>query len=288
MPGRRRSGGGWGAGLLLCLAALAGASAARAGDVPYVQSGMGVVETMLALGRVGPGDYLVDLGSGDGRIVIAAAKRHGARGLGIELDPKLVEESRAAAAREGVADRAAFLVGDIFEVDFSAASVVTMYLLPTVNFQLRPRILYELAPGTRVVSHDFDMADWEPDDQVTIPVPGKPVGPREESTLYLWTVPARLAGHWRGTLQGPAGEEPALLELAQEFQKLRATLWLRRATLEGSGRIQGRRASIGLRPSGPLGPGPLHWSLHLSQGRLEGEAAADGQIYRLRAERIAD
>lgn len=261
--------------------------AARADDVPYVQSAAGVVDTMLSMARVGPADYVVDLGSGDGRIVIAAAKRFGARGLGIELDPLLVKESRAAALRDGVADRAAFLREDIFVADFSAASVVTMYLLPQVNLQLRPRLLYELKPGTRVVSHDFDMADWEPDSQVTIPVPDKPVGERKESTIFLWTVPARLAGHWRGTLTGPQGEEPILLEFEQTFQKVRATAWLRRATLGGSGRLQGSALVLGLTRLDLLGPRELRFVVTIADGRLQGEATAEDQRYRLTASRIS-
>jgi hypothetical protein len=255
---------------------LAGPALAAGDEVPYVQSAAGVVDTMLSVARVGPGDFVVDLGSGDGRIVITAAKRYGARGMGIEYDPKLVEESRASADREGVSDRVSFLREDIFDADFSRASVVTMYLLPDVNVQLRSRLLYELMPGTRVVSHDFDMAEWEPERSVTVPVPDKTVGPRKESTIYLWTVPARVAGHWRGTLTGPQGEEPVLIEFEQLFQKVRATLWLRRSTLGGSGSLQGRAISLALRRSDTFGAQPLQFSLTVADGRLQGEAT-DGE-----------
>jgi len=270
----------------LAVGCLLGAAWAQTDDVPYVQSATNVVDVMLSMAKLGPGDYLVDLGSGDGRIVIAAAARHGARGLGIEMDPALVEESRAGAAAAGVADRAAFLRGDIFAADFSRATVVTMYLLPEVNLQLRPRLLYELSPGTRVVSHDFDMGDWEPDDRVTVPVPDKRVGRRKESTIYLWTVPARLAGHWRGTLSGPEGDEPVLIEFAQQFQQVRATAYLRRGTLEGTGRLRGGSLSLGLARSNLVGPPFLRFALTIADGRLEGEAAADASRYRLRASRI--
>jgi hypothetical protein len=261
---------------------------ARADDVPYVQSATRVVETMLSMAKVGPQDFLVDLGSGDGRIVIAAAKRHGARGLGVELDRRLVEQSRATASREGVADRVTFLHEDIFVADFANATVVTMYLLPTVNYQLRPRLLYELRPGTRVVSHDFDMADWEPDAQTTIPVPDKPVGARKESTIYLWIVPTRLAGHWRGTLSGPQGEEPVLIEFEQVFQKVRAMVWFRRATMGGTGRIQGGTLSLGLKRSDVQSSPILDFRLEVADGRLEGEAMEGDRRYTLRASRIAN
>ena len=261
---------------------------ARADDVPYVQSATRVVDVMLSMAKVGPQDFVVDLGSGDGRIVIAAAKRHGARGVGIELDRRLVEQSRATASREGVADRVTFLHEDIFVADFSKATVVTMYLLPSVNYQLRPRLLYELRPGTRVVSHDFDMADWEPDAQTTIPVPDKPVGARKESTIYLWIVPARLAGHWRGTLAGPQGEEPVLIEFEQVFQKVRAMVWLRRATMGGSGRIQGGTLSLGLKRSDVQSSPILDFRLAVADGRLEGEALEGDRRYTLRASRLAN
>jgi len=278
---------GWGVwAAALVAGCLLGAAWAQTDDVPYVQSATNVVDVMLSMAQVGPEDYLVDLGSGDGRIVIAAARRHGARGLGIEMDPALVEESRAGAAAAGVADRAAFLRGDIFAADFSRASVVTMYLLPEVNLQLRPRLLYELSPGTRVVSHDFDLGDWEPDDRVTVPVPDKTVGRYKESTLFLWTVPARLAGHWRGTLSGPEGDEPVLIEFVQRYQEVRATVHLRRATLKGSGRLHGGSLLLDLVPSSLLGSPTLRFRLAIADGRLEGEASAAGHRSVLRASRI--
>ena len=275
--------GGWAA--ILVSIWLGWAATAQAEDVPYVQSSMTVVDTMLSIAEVGPQDFVVDLGSGDGRIVIGAAKRFGARALGIEYDSTLVEESRRNAVREGVADRASFLRQDIFETDFSDATVVTMYLLPEVNLQLRPRILYGLRPGTRVVSHDFDMGDWEPDAKRTVPVPDKPVGPRKESTIFLWTVPARLAGAWRGTLTGPLGEEPVLLEFAQRFQKVQATIWLPRSDMGGTGRIQGSSIRLDLRRS-QFGTSALQFTLKAVDGRLEGEAFEEGKRYLLKAARI--
>ena len=130
---------------------------APADEVPYIQTPSNVVDAMLAVAAVGPQDYVVDLGSGDGRVVIAAAKKYGARGLGIDYDQTLIAESRANAVRAGVADRVGFLHQDIFLADFHDATVVTMYLLPEVNLEIRPQLLFGLRPGTRVVSHDWDM-----------------------------------------------------------------------------------------------------------------------------------
>jgi SAM-dependent methyltransferase len=244
---------------------------------------------MLSLAEVGPTDYVVDLGAGDGRIVITAAKRYGARGLGIELDPGLIARSQQNAAREGVADRVEFRHEDIFLADFRDATVVTMYLLPEVNYALRPRILYELRPGTRIVSHDWDMADWEPDCQLTLAAPHKPAGTKQESRLYLWVVPARIAGHWRGTLTGPGGTEPVLIEFSQRFQRGGGTVWLRRSHLLGTAHLRGENLTLALERPSPLpGTGRINFNLQVASGRMEGVATEGDQRYVLRAERILD
>jgi len=172
---------------------------------------------MLDLARLSADDYLIDLGSGDGRIVIAAAKR-GARALGIEYNHSLVELSKKNAEMEGVASRASFVQGDIFEADFSKATVITMYLLPEINIKLRPQIL-QMQPGTRVVSHAFNMDDWEAD-QTSI-VAGR--------KTWFWIVPTRVDGLW--AWQAASGE--ATLTIAQKFQKI-----------EGSLSIKGKRLSL--------------------------------------------
>jgi hypothetical protein len=266
-----------------------GSPPARADEVPYVQTPGNVVDAMLSIAEVGPRDYVVDLGSGDGRIVIAAANRYGARALGIDYDQTLIAESRANAAKAGVSDRARFLNQDIFLADFHDATVVTMYLLPEVNLEIRPRILFELTPGTRVVSHDWDMGDWEPDRRLVVEAPEKTVGLRKESTVYLWIVPARVAGYWRGTLTGPGGEEPVVLEFAQRFQHASATVWLRRWSLAGAGRLRGDILSLRLErsPWMPDAP-PLDFALRVVDGRLQGEAVDGSQRYVLRATRLTD
>jgi len=160
---------------------------ARVPDVPYEPSPPEIVDAMLDLAGVGPGDVVYDLGSGDGRIVIAAAKRGVARAVGIDIDPRLVAEAGANARRAGVAERAMFIEGDLFESDFHDATVVTLFLWPGVNLKLRPRLL-ALPPGTRIVSHMHDMGDWKPDRTVRVRTSG---GALRERVLHLWVVPAR-------------------------------------------------------------------------------------------------
>lgn len=275
--------------LLLLAVALGASSPARADEVPYVPTPANVVDAMLAIAEVGPQDFVVDLGSGDGRIVISAAKQYRARALGIDYDRTLIDKSRETAAQEGVSDRATFLFQDIFASDFRDATVVTMYLLPEVNLALRPRLLFDLRPGTRVVSHDWDMADWEPDGRLVIQTPGKTVWPMTASTVYLWIVPARVAGYWRGTLTGPHGVEPVVIEFQQRFQNASASVWLGQWSLAGTGRLRGESLSLTLERS-PWMPdtAPLHFSLRVAGGRIEGETVDGTQRYVLRAARLVD
>src|SRR5215510_6008223 len=138
--------------------------------VPYVPTPQDVVERMLQIARVGPGDYLIDLGSGDGRIVVTAARQYGTRGFGVDLNPERIKESNENARKAGVTDKVAFYQRNLFETDLSQATVITMYLLPRVNMELRPKLL-QLKPGTRLVSHDFSMEDWKPDSQMRMDTP---------------------------------------------------------------------------------------------------------------------
>ena len=193
------------------------AAAQQVDEVPFITTPDRVTLAMLALAGVGPRDHVIDLGSGDGRIVITAARRFGASGLGVEIDPMLVERSQANARAAGVAGRALFREQDLFATDLAPASVVTLYLLPEVNLQLRPRLL-ALAPGTRIVSHDWDMGDWRPDQTLTLDVPEKAIGREKRSQVHLWRVPARVAGLWCG----PGGQA---LRLAQQFQQVQGQ-WL--------------------------------------------------------------
>lgn len=216
-----------------CWIALLSADLAHAqdSDVPYVQTPINVVETMLDIAKVGREDFVIDLGSGDGRIVIMAAKKYGARGFGVDLDGALVAEARREAERQGIQGRAEFFARNIFVTDIDRATVLTSYLSQRVNMELRSRLLSELRPGTRVVSHEFDYGNWKPDAQVRVAVPNKRYGP-PTSDVFLWIVPANAAGRWQWRLPGETPLEcEAVLE--QTFQVLR-----------GSARVGGRPARI--------------------------------------------
>jgi hypothetical protein len=173
-------------------------------DVIWVPTPQGLIDKMLSMTNVTPADYVIDLGSGDGRTVIAAAKR-GARALGIEYNPDMVELSKRNAEKEGVTGKANFVKADLFESDFSQATVITMYLLPTINLKLRPKIL-DLKPGTRIVSHAFTMDDWTADQTESF----------DARTAYMWIVPAKVEGTWQFA-QG-------LLSFTQNFQMVSGTL----------------------------------------------------------------
>lgn len=188
-------------------------------DTPYVPTPQKVVDAMLAIGNAGPQDYLIDLGSGDGRIIITAAKRLGARGFGVEIDPRLVKFANQLAREQGVADRARFFEQDLFKTDLTKASLITMYLLPDVNIELRPKLL-ALAPGTRIVSHDYHLGDWRADQHLVLDVPDKPVGPLAKSDIFMWVVPARVEGRWSGTV----GKRALELDIRQTYQQVEAAL----------------------------------------------------------------
>ncbi|MGE5522975.1 MAG: SAM-dependent methyltransferase [Rhodospirillaceae bacterium] len=209
-------------GLLLCVTM--GVRAQDFGDTPYVQTPQNVVDKMLEVAHVTASDFVIDLGSGDGRMVITAAKRYGARGFGVDLDKRLVALSNRRAAQAGVADRAKFYAQDLYETDLSPASVVTIYLLPEVNLMVRPKLLATLKPGTRVVSHDYDMGDWPPDSSFTMDAPNKPVGRDKKSKVFYWVVPASVAGKWRWRMDAGSGPQDIEVELKQNFLKIAGVL----------------------------------------------------------------
>ncbi len=181
-------------------------------DVPYVPTPPEVVAQMLALVAPTKNDVLYDLGSGDGRIVITAAQRFGLRGLGVDLDPDRIQEANANAKQAGVTDRVRFLRQDLYKTDLRPATIVTLYLLPRVNIELRPRLFEQLRPGTRVVSHAFSMEDWEPDSVVTVNR-NEGIG---SATVYYWVIPAQVAGTW--TVTTPEGRRYPV-KVQQQFQK---------------------------------------------------------------------
>jgi hypothetical protein len=207
--------------LVAVFAPVAGAQEGR-GDVVYVPTPQVVVDEMLRMAKVGASDFVIDLGSGDGRIVITAAKKHGARGFGVDLDMHLLKVANTNAKMEGVADRARFFAQNLFETDLSQATVITSYLLPSMNEQLRPKLL-ALKPGTRVVAHDYAMGDWDPDDEKTLIVPEKTVGDPGKSYVFLWIVPARVAGRWESEVMVRGKLVPWQFSFEQNFQLVHGT-----------------------------------------------------------------
>ena len=266
-----------GALLAVTFATLVLAADAR---VPYVPTPQEVVEAMLETAKVGPGDYLIDLGSGDGRIVITAAKKHGTRGFGVDLNPERIRESSENARLAGVADRVAFYQRNLFETDLAQATVITMYLLPRVNVELRPKLL-ELAPGTRLVSHDFDMGDWRPDTHLTVDAKDKYGGAGGKSDIYYWVVPARAAGTWQWQTPVAGKPQPYEIRLEQKYQVITGSVWVggRTATLKGA-RLRGAdirfsfTAEVNGSPalheySGKIGAEAIHGTVTLSGPRVQ-------------------
>jgi len=236
-------------------------------DTPYVPTPQVVVQRMLDLAKVKPGETVIDLGSGDGRILITAAQEYGAHGFGVEIDPYLVQSSNEEAKRVGVADRVKFLKQDLFTTDFHQADVLTLYLLPDVNMALRPKILAELRAGARVVSHDYGMGVWRPDVQETVPAPDKTVGAYKESTLYLWIVPAKVEGAWELEIHARGKTRRYPLALTQKFQVVSGSVTAS-AKSEASitrGALHGEEISIEL-PARVISRGPV-----TLVGRVEGD-----------------
>ena len=258
--------------LLACLPA-AGQSTGDL-EVPFITSPDNVTLEMLRMADVRAADHVIDLGSGDGRIVILAARRFGATGLGVEIDPDLVARSQRAARDAGVDQRVQFRIEDLFTTDLSQATVITMYLLPEFNLRLRPSLL-ALKPGTRIVSHDWDMGDWPPDQTTVVPVPDKAVGREKSSKVHLWVVPARVQGLWCGTglLRGSA------LEFSQRYQRVDGTLAYRNRSRTIEGRLQGASLSVAAGRNGELGLEVLGDEMRITaaQGDL---VAARGQSFK--------
>jgi SAM-dependent methyltransferase len=217
---------------LLASSVLAEDKAVNAG--PYVPSPQSVVADMLKLAEVNAGDFVIDLGSGDGRIVLTAAKVFGARGFGVEIQDKLVKLSNEAAQREGLADRVKFITQDLFKTDISQATVLTMYLLPNTVNMLKDKLLGELRPGTRILSHDYPLAGWIPEKYVQMDLEDKVAISGVTTTLiYLYVVPAKLAGSWSARLPSSVSKGPARLDLKQQVTRV-----------SGSARLDGREVAL--------------------------------------------
>jgi SAM-dependent methyltransferase len=193
-------------------------------EVPYVPTPEEVVVEMLKMAGVTRNDIVYDLGCGDGRIVITAAKIFGARGVGVDIDPNLIQQSNENARKAGVTDRVKFIEQDLFKTDIREATVVTLYLLPELNLQLRPKLFRDLRPGSRIVAHEFDMGDWKPDQIGKVPKVKLYYHPRipyeKDTCFYYWVIPANVEGDWRWTLSTPSGDRDYTLRLVQRFQEI--------------------------------------------------------------------
>jgi SAM-dependent methyltransferase len=231
-------------------------------DVIWVPTPDDVVDRMLRMAQVTPGDYVIDLGAGDGKIAIAAAKQFGARALGIEYNPQMARHAQSNVERAGIAGRARIVQGDIFVSDFSQATVITMYLLPALNLKLRPQLL-AMRPGTRVVSHSFSMDDWEADE----------VSSLDGRRAYFWVVPAAVAGAWTLELAGGGVAESLEITLEQRFQRIEGTVALGKA-LGGlrEARLRGYQIAFAYVDDGGV---RRDFSGRVSGARMEGTFRAD-------------
>ena len=232
-------------------------------DTPFVVSPEEVVDRMMRSAGVGPGDFLIDLGSGDGRIVIEAVKRGAVRALGIDNDPNLVERARRNAAQAGVADRATFRLENLFETDFSQASVISLYLLPDVNKELLPKFL-KLKPGTRIVSHDYGIGDWPADETIELLTPEKTVGRDGKSRVLLFLVPPDASGQWTSDLPQHGGRWQFNVE--QRYQQIKVGGALKGSLMLVRGaRLRGEEIKVVV--TGQVNGRP--WN-HLFQGKVTG------------------
>ncbi len=233
-------------------------------DVPYVPTPQEVVDKMIEMAEIKEGDIVYDLGCGDGRMIVTAAKKHGARGIGVDIDPQRIRESNENAKRADVTDKVKFIQKDLFTMDFKDCDALCMYLLPSVNLKLRPKIL-DLKPGTRIVSHAFDMDDWEADE--TVEVDGR--------TVYKWVVPAKVDGTWTATLPGEGGKAAkAKLNLKQEFQKVSGTADVGGKKVEiKDAKLKGDQLTLAL----DTGAGrATEYVIRVNGAQMEGQARAEG------------
>lgn len=248
-------------------------------EAPYVPSPAATVDEMLRLAHVGPGDVVYDLGAGDGRVVIAAAAKFGARGVGVERDARLVAQARQHAARAGVAERVRFVQQDLFATDLGEATVIALYLSPNLNLKLRPALL-ALAPGTRIVSHSSGMGDWRPDRKTSI-----------RKDVLLWIVPSKIAGRWRSV----PGIAPRALELefTQRYQEIAASARLGGAPVQvWEARLEADRLSfVVVENPGMDGEVGQYFEGRVAGGAIEGQVAhgvgKDRAVRTWRAERIS-
>jgi hypothetical protein len=286
--------------LVSVLGALAAAPAAAQegrGDVVYVPTPQIVVDTMLEMAKVSAKDYLIDLGSGDGRIVITAARKFGASGFGVDLDTYLLKLANQNAQKAGVTDKVHFVEENLFMTDLSRATVITSYLLPEMNLKLRPKLM-SLKPGTRIVAHDYHLGEWDPDEQRELVVPEKKVGTPGISYVFSYVVPARVPGKWQSLVSIGGRETPMEFSLQQEFQEVEGKVEIRDRGVDLRGRILGERIRLvaggrGGVPrhefSGQIGNGVITGNVVIGEGASRQQAAWTAkQIQRGELKRASD
>lgn len=272
---------------VLLLAAVSANAQAQVKDAdrtggPYVPTPQVVVDQMLRFGGVKATDFVIDLGSGDGVIVLTAARQHKASGMGLEIDPELVSLSNAMAKKYGIEERAKFYVQDVFKADLSRATVVTLYLLPSMMANLRSKIFSELRPGARVVSHDYHFGDWEADDRITFDVPEKePINGVPSATLYLWTIPAKVSGRWQIKVAG--GDVPRDLDLLQNFSSVKGTLPNSRGMELSDVAVKGEDISFSIWSGGVR----HHYRGRVKDGTMSGVVNLNGKDASWQAVRVA-
>jgi SAM-dependent methyltransferase len=250
------------------------------GTTPFVVSPDAVVERMLHLAQPKAGERLVDLGSGDGRIVIEAAKRFGARGLGVDIDPRLVRLAQDNAKRAGVESLTSFEIRDLFETDLRGVSVVTMYLLPEVNLKLVPRLVEQLKPGARIVSHDYDLGPWPFDEMIEIALAEKMVGPTGRSRIFLWVVPADARGRWLSDVPELGGRWQFGITQKYQLLDVDARAGASNMVVRGA-RLRGEEIRLAI--SGLVGGKGYNtlFAGKVAEGRIEGTIRiSDGENYR--------
>lgn len=262
---------------LIVLAVLAVAPASHAQELsklPYVPTPQVVLDEMLKMANVTAKDFVIDLGSGDGRVIINAAQKFKASGLGVDIDPKLVKMANNKAKAEGVADRAKFIEQDMFKTDISRATVVTLYVMPDFMEKLRPKLLAELKPGARIVAHDYYMQQWEPDRQFAMTVPEKvEANGTDKAYLYLWVVPGVVAGNWRMELDGAAHRQLIAMAFEQEYQMLNASAENISGRLKiDNARMRGNEISFDL----AIGSTPYRFTGKVADGKMDGSAVTPG------------
>ena len=263
---------------VVAAATVVGVSAALAADatVPYVPTPQSVVDRMLEMGHAGPQDYVIDLGSGDGRIVVTAARKYGARGFGVDLNPTRIAEANDNARKAGVTDKVQFYQRDLFETDLSQATLLTLYLLPRVNLDLRPKIL-DLKPGTRVVSHDFSMGDWKPDAHEQMEARDKYAGAGGLSDIYLWVVPAKVEGTWQSRLEIRGKPIDYEIRLAQRYQSVSGTARVAGHTVElQNAALSGSQLTLTFTAEVDGAPMKHQFSGQVDGGSMNGTADLDG------------